>query len=145
MKIINSIPFFFFSLYIHTYTRSFILSAILSCIYHCAGRLTPKLQENSQMYMQCTSFKVMADSPKHNGSICYFSSSDKTKEIQGNEESNASEEETDKELSAITLANKKTRTEAECSKIKQKAWIQKFHTVEEWSSVASTILKMQSL
>ena len=74
--------------FIHTYTRSFILSAILFCVYHCAGRLTPKLQENFQTYMQCTSFKVIPDSPKHNSLICYFSSLDKTEEVQGNERKN---------------------------------------------------------
>lgn len=81
------------------------------------------------MYMPCASFiKVMADSPKQICLFHYFSTSGKTKEIQRKwkKESNVCEKETEEELSAIALANKKTRTAAECTKLKQNTQIQKF-------------------
>ena len=92
------------------------MSAILFSVKQCA--VTPKLQENSLMYTPGAAFiKVMMDSPKRNSLFRFFSTSDKTKEIQRKQkqELNVSEKETEEELSAIALAKKKTQTEAECS------------------------------
>ena len=74
----------------------------------------------------------------------YFSISDKTKEIprKRKEESNVSEKETEEELSAVALANKKTRTEAEYSEPKKNVRIRKFQTGRPWLKL---ILKIQSL
>lgn len=74
----------------------------------------------------------------------YFSISDKTKEIprKRKEESNVSEKETEEELSAVALANKKTRTEAEYSEPKKTVQIRKFQTGRPWLKL---ILKIQSL
>ena len=88
--------------------------------------------------------KVMMDSPKYNSLFRYFSTSDKTKEIQRKQkqELNVSEKETEEELSAITLAKKKTLTEGECFEPKQNVQIWKFQTSRPWPNL---ILKIQSL
>ena len=90
--------------------------------------------------MPCASFiKVMAEQ-----FVSLFSVSDKTKEIQSKrkEESNVSEKETEEELSAVALANKKTRTEVEYSEPKRNVRIRKFETGRPWLNL---ILKIQSL
>lgn len=116
-KIFNSIQFFHNS-YVWTFVRSFLLSTILFCVYHCAVRLTPKLPENSWMYMPRASFKVKADSPN----LAHWTKRDS--------------KETKRKIKCFwkrnwrrtfshRLGKKNAQAELECSEPKQNARIQK--------------------